>query len=152
MKKSHINILVLLLIYVVILVGLFLPYSYGLSHGKVVFAYQSTPSTEFKNRFDTTYLGIQTIFGMYNLVLVIILTFTRKAHKDLRIIIILFIIYLLSLFFSHFLNSFSGIGGPFPDSFLTGRSVLITGTLALFIFYFQKAFQEVQKSKIDKFK
>lgn len=152
MKKSHLKIIILLLIYVLILVGLFLPYSYGLSSGKVAFAYQSTPSSEFKNRYDTTYLGIQTIFGMYNLVLVIILTFTRKAHKDLRIIFILFIIYLLSLFFSNFLNSFTGIGGPFSDSFLIGRSVLIIGSLALFVFYFRETIKKEQISKIDKFK
>ena len=147
MKKSHIKILILLLIYVVIIVGLFLPYSYGLSFGKVAFAHQSIPSTEFKNRFETTYLGIQTYFGMYNLVLVVIFTIGHKTYNDLRIVIILFIIYLLSLFSTHILNSFTGIGSPFSDSFLTGRSVIVLGTIALFGFYFRETLKKEHQLK-----
>jgi hypothetical protein len=147
MKKSHIKILILLLIYVVIIVGLFLPYSYGLSFGKVAFAHQSIPSTEFKNRFETTYLGIQTYFGMYNLVLVVILTLSHKTYSDLRIVIILFIIYLLSLFSTHILNSFTGIGSPFSDSFLTGRAVIVLGTIALFGFYFRETLKKEHQLK-----
>lgn len=152
MKKSNLKTIIILVIYVVILIGLFLPYSYGLSYGEAKFAYQSTPSNEFNYRYDTTYLGIQTIFGMYNLVLVVILTFTNKASKDLSTIIILFIIYLVSLLISNFLNSFSGIGGPFPDRFLTGRSVIIIGTIALFVFYLRETYQKEQISKNDKLK
>lgn len=149
MAKSKYKVFICSIIYAIILTGLLLPYSNGLSYGKAEFAYKSTPSNEFNYRYDTTYLGFQSFFGMYNLVLVLVVTFAKEVRKSLSTILILFIVYLISLLISNFLNSLSGIGGPYPDRFLTGRLVIVIGTIALFVFYLRESYLKEKILKID---
>ena len=139
MKKTTISNLIELLILAVIVVGMFLPYTSGLTYGRPdSIAYQSTPSNEFGYRFETTFLGFQTLSGLFHLALVIVLAILMRTRKKIGALFVLLIIYVVSIFVWSFLNRLTGIGGPFPFRFLVGHTVIVLGTFALFVFYIRE--------------
>ena len=133
-------------IYGLILLGLFSPYSFGLSYGKISFAYSSVQSPEYNYRYETTLLGFQTIFGMVSFVIAILASIVLRSRSKnaLANTIKLLITYLVLLLLAKFMNGFSGIGGPFGDRFLYGHYVLIGGTLALFLFVIVRQYQRTE--------
>lgn len=135
--KLNYGIILLIVTYLIFIFGLLSPYSLGFSLKEVPFSIESIPSDE-GIRFETTKIGIQTLFGVFNLIIVFLITLSIYPKEKSSGLEILFIMYVVSIILSKIFLGLGSLGGPILDKFLYGRYLLIFSTIALFILVYLK--------------